>query len=124
LSAWKISQYSLWFAFPCPSQFFLHFLHVFFFPFLLFFIFQRHFTAAFHGWEECGATLRHCLLQKLNNFIKYSNGAGNSKKRNKLQSAQKKENTDFVSEKKVSSKKQPASKKVISKWQRLTDISE
>jgi len=62
-------------------------------------------------------------VQKLNNFIKYSNGAGNGKKRNKLQSAQKKENTDFVSEKKVSSKKQPASKKVTSKWQRLTDIS-
>jgi len=44
-------------------------------------------------------------VQKLNNFIKYSNGAATTaKKRNKLQSAQKEEHTDFVS-KKVSGKK-------------------
>jgi len=113
LSAWKISQYSLWFAFPCPAHFpFIFSIYFFLFFFLLFFVFQRHFTAAFHGVGILGggrrkteATLRHCLVQKLNNFIKYSNGAATTaKKRNKLQSAQKEEHTDFVS-KKVSGKK-------------------
>lgn len=87
LSAWKISQYSLWFAFPCPAHFpFIFSIYFFLFFFFIIFRFPAPLYCCFSwggdfGWgaqEDWGdpATLSRAKIEQFYKILKRSSNNG------------------------------------------------